>query len=276
MSWFGWFESSGGDEEADRLEVQKTAQLGNRRRPGRPMRAHDASIEGHPTPGYEASPALSRSLKVATAPGRQQAERVFVRVYDLGNTFLTRWPNAVAKGYGAFHSGVEVYGMEWSFGMTADNWSTGVAANLPGHHPDHCFRETLSMGCTSLSKGQVTEIIREMTLEWKGRTYDVLSRNCHHFSDELCRRLGVAPLPDWVNKLAGTTASAAGMIEGVSQSTGKMASDVAWLFTSAAGGVYSLVAPTSAEETLHQRAGLDDFELVRRGSAPAELWRRER
>ena len=50
--WFGWFESSGGDEEADRLEVillilpasfafvhclsmsevQKTAQLGNRRR----------------------------------------------------------------------------------------------------------------------------------------------------------------------------------------------------------------------------------------------------
>ena len=60
----------------------------------------------------------------------------------------------MAKGYGAFHSGVEVYGMEWplpcaaavavwhvevitaghldmrSFGMTVDNWSTGVAANL--------------------------------------------------------------------------------------------------------------------------------------------------
>ena len=67
-----------------------------------------------------------------------------------------------------------------SFGMTSDSWSTGVAANVPraqgdtkndqsvcgfwglqwcsiaksiktqllrpGHHPDHSFRETLSMG----------------------------------------------------------------------------------------------------------------------------------
>ena len=48
--------------------------------------------------------------------------------------------------------------------MTPDSWSTGVAANVlgpwslganggriavderPGHHPDHTFRETLSMG----------------------------------------------------------------------------------------------------------------------------------
>ena len=26
-------------------------------------------------------------------PGHPQAERVFVRIYDLGKTFLTRWPN---------------------------------------------------------------------------------------------------------------------------------------------------------------------------------------
>ncbi|CAJ1342015.1 unnamed protein product, partial [Effrenium voratum] len=243
MSWFGWFDSGVADDEATRI-----AQLGNKRRPGRPTRSSNPSIPSQPRPQYDASPTLARSLQAATVPGRAQAERVFVRVYDLGNTFLTRWPNMVAKEYGAFHSGVEVYGMEWSFGMTPDSWSTGVAANLPGHHPDHRFRETLSMGCTNLSQGQVAEIIKEMTIEWKGRTYDVLTRNCHHFSDELCRKLGVAPLPSWVNQLAGTTASAADVIEGVSASTGKVASDLAWLVGSAAGGVYSLMAPAEVRE----------------------------
>eukprot|EP00435_Cladocopium_sp_Y103_P062476 s2340_g24.t1 len=267
MSWLHWLVEGPQDEEAAYV-----AQLGNKRRPGRPVRTSNPSIPSPPSPQYEASPTLARSLQVATLPGRPQAERVFVRVYDLGKTFLTRWPNMVAKDYGAFHSGVEVYGMEWSFGMTPDSWSTGVAANVPGHHPDHSFRETLSMGFTNLSQGQVAEIIKEMTAEWKGRTYDVLTRNCHHFSDELCRRLGVAPLPPWVNQLAGTTASAAGVIEGVSASTGKMASDMAWLLGSAAGGMYSLVAPGPARveepsETWERRTrtvvDLGDFELVR-------------
>ncbi|CAK9066699.1 unnamed protein product [Durusdinium trenchii] len=264
MSWFRWLVEAQDEEEAS------IAQLGNKRRPGRPVRSCNPSIPTPSPPQYEASPTLARSLKVATLPGRPQAERVFVRVYDLGKTFLTRWPNMLARDYGAFHSGVEVYGMEWSFGMTLDSWSTGVAANVPGHHPDHTFRETLSMGCTNLSQGQVAEVLKDMTAEWKGRTYDVLTRNCHHFSDELCRRLGVAPLPPWVNQLAGGAASAAGVIEGVSASTGKVASDVAWLFTSAAGGVYSLVAPSrdnrSEEPTeTWQRRDLGDFELVRSG-----------
>jgi len=267
MSWFSWLTEEPEDEEAALV-----AQLGNRRKPGRPVRTTDPSIPSARAPEYQASPTLARSLQVATLPGRPQAERVFVRVYDLGKTFLTRWPNMLARDYGAFHSGVEVYGMEWSFGMTPDSWSTGVAANVPGHHPDHSFRETLSMGFTNLSQGQVSEILKEMTAEWKGRTYDVLLRNCHHFSDELCRRLGVAPLPSWVNQLAGTTASAAGAIEGMSASTGKMASDVAWLLGSAAGGVYSLVTPGASRvevptETWQRRTrtvvDLGDFELVR-------------
>eukprot|EP00930_Biecheleria_cincta_P031668 TRINITY_DN21977_c0_g1_i2.p1 TRINITY_DN21977_c0_g1~~TRINITY_DN21977_c0_g1_i2.p1 ORF type:complete len:195 (+),score=26.73 TRINITY_DN21977_c0_g1_i2:152-736(+) len=187
-------------------------------------------------------------------PGRPIAERVFVRIYDLGHTFLTRWPNKVAKGIGAFHSGVEVYGTEWSFGMTADYWSTGIAGSLPGHHPDHAFRETLSMGYTSLSQGQVMEIVKNMTKEWKGRSYDVLTRNCHHFSDELCMRLGCARLPSWVNKLAGAGAVAAETLEGVSASG--MAYGAFGMVASAASGVVGLVysgrpqeLPDELEET---------------------------
>lgn len=150
------------------------------------------------------SAAVARSAQ--EGPERVFRERVLVRVYDLGNTFVTRWHNQVTKSYGAFHTGVEVYGREWSFGMTFDDYSSGVTWNAPGQNVDHAFRETLSMGYTSLSPRQVLQILEEMKVEWKGCTYNVLSRNCHSFSDVFCRRLGVAPLPTWVNDLADTGA----------------------------------------------------------------------
>merc|ERR1740121_2156239 len=63
------------------------------------------------------------------------------------------------------------------------------------------------MGCTRCSLAQVTRMISEMRREWKGCTYDLFSRNCHHFSNELCMRLGVGPLPAWVNDLATSFAA---------------------------------------------------------------------
>lgn len=138
---------------------------------------------------------------------RVYRERVLVRVYDLGKTVITRnFLNHVTKSYGAFHTGVEIYGREWSFGMTFDDWSTGITWNPPAVNPDHSFRETLSMGYTPLSPEQVWQVIEEMKPVWRGCTYNLLTRNCHHFSDTFCRRLGVGGVPDWVNDLAKTGA----------------------------------------------------------------------
>merc|ERR1711920_346983 len=60
------------------------------------------------------------------------------------------------------------------------------------------------MGYAYHTSRQVFQIIEEMKREWRGSSYQLLSRNCHHFSDALCRRLGVAGLPHWVNDLATT------------------------------------------------------------------------
>ena len=43
-------------------------------------------------------------------PRKVYRERVLVRVYDLGQAMLTRVHNQLTKEYGAFHTGVEVYG----------------------------------------------------------------------------------------------------------------------------------------------------------------------
>jgi len=144
---------------------------------------------------------------------RVYRERVLVKVYDLGQTIVTRGYNRMTKSYGAFHTGVEVYGREWSFGMTFDDWSTGVTWNPPGMNPDHKFRETLSMGYTSCSPEEVWQIIEDMKIDWRGCTYNVLTRNCHNFSNTLCVRLGVGSIPSWINDLADTGAATVEFID---------------------------------------------------------------
>ncbi|KAJ6935427.1 hypothetical protein NC652_010441 [Populus alba x Populus x berolinensis] len=41
------------------------------------------------------------------------------------------------------------------------------------------------------------EILRELCREWPGDAYDLLAKNCNHFCDEFCERLGVPKLPDY-------------------------------------------------------------------------------
>jgi len=132
-------------------------------------------------------------------------ERVFLRVYNLGQTFITRWHNSLVKSYGAFHTGVEVYGREYCFGATQDD-SSGVGWLPPGECEQHDFRESLYMGTTDCSKEQVEKIIIQLSIEWPGSSYDMLRRNCHNFSQALCGKLGVSQPPAWVNELASTLA----------------------------------------------------------------------
>lgn len=162
-----------------------------------------------PAGGRRAGEVIAKSGQQPKVPDRDRVyrERVLVRVYHLNKTVVTRALNRNFKSYGAFHTGVEVYGREWSFGMTFDDWSTGITWNPPGENPDHTFCETLSMGYTTLSPTQVWQLIEEMKTEWRGCTYHLLSRNCHHFSDAFCQKLGVNRIPTWLNELAGTGAA---------------------------------------------------------------------
>jgi len=155
---------------------------------------------------------MSTATPWAMQPHGRRQERVLVHVYDLGDTFLTRglW-NSVLKSYGAFHTGVEVYGREWLFGVSTGDENdfsdpTGVSWHSPKENRDHSYRETLSMGFTSKSPEEVLQIIEELKLKWRSSTYNILTRNCHDFSEDLCQRLGVGSLPEWVNSLAPTGA----------------------------------------------------------------------
>lgn len=76
--------------------------------------------------------------------GRKRApEPVFLNVYDLspGNDYL--YP----VGLGAFHSGVEVYGTEYSFGSGG-----GIFPGTPREAAGAKFRESIRLGEISISE----------------------------------------------------------------------------------------------------------------------------
>jgi hypothetical protein len=66
----------------------------------------------------------------------------------------------------------------------------------------YTYREKIVLGKTDCTIFMVNQILRELSREWPGHTYDLLSKNCNHFCDVLCDRLGVPKIPGWVNRFA--------------------------------------------------------------------------
>ncbi|CAN1264521.1 DeSI-like protein At4g17486 [Linum perenne] len=103
---------------------------------------------------------------------------------------------------GIFHSAIQVvFGEdEWSFGFCENG--TGVFSCPSGKNPMYTYRESIVLGKTNFSRMKVNQILRELSWEWPGSSYDLLAKNCNHFCDQLCEKLGVQKLPGWVNRFA--------------------------------------------------------------------------
>merc|ERR1719188_1538571 len=55
---------------------------------------------------------------------------------------------------------------------------------------------------TNASHAELRKLIKVLEKEWPAHHYDIVSKNCCHFSNELCQRLRVGQIPEWVNRLA--------------------------------------------------------------------------
>ncbi|KAL7003474.1 hypothetical protein U1Q18_004629 [Sarracenia purpurea var. burkii] len=136
---------------------------------------------------------------------------VILHIYDVTSSDSDKTNNTIVQinkifkdriGFGGiFHSAVQVYGdEEWSFGYCEQG--TGVFSCLPARNPMYTYRECIVLGKTNFCIFKVNQILRELSREWPGYLYDLLSKNCNHFCDEFCERLGVPKLPGWVNRFA--------------------------------------------------------------------------
>lgn len=124
---------------------------------------------------------------------------VFLNVYDITpvNDY-TYW-----LGLGAYHSGIEVHEVEYAYGAHEYS-STGIFEG----EPKQCegegfrFRKAILIGWTELGPQEVRKVMEELAVEYKGNAYNLITKNCNHFSNDACIRLTNNPIPSWVNRLA--------------------------------------------------------------------------
>lgn len=132
---------------------------------------------------------------------------VTVHVYDVTNS-SSETANSIIQGVnrvfkdtmslgGVFHCGIEVNMEEWSFGYCEHG--TGVYSCKPKSNSMYSFRESIPVGVTSISPYRIRQLIATLQLEWPGTSYDLLARNCNHFSTAFVEALGCGPFPTWVN-----------------------------------------------------------------------------
>jgi len=153
-------------------------------------------------------------------PSATSRQDLFLNVYDVSqeervqklNKVLAH-KNSPLKFGGVFHVGVEIDGLEWSYGCSTVETVPGVSCTLPRQHPQHHFRQTIGGRRTQLSPEDVADIISQMIEEYPGDDYDLLRRNCCHWADDFCQRLGVSRIPGWVHRLARVGARLDGALQ---------------------------------------------------------------
>ncbi|KAI3445291.1 hypothetical protein Pfo_001956 [Paulownia fortunei] len=122
---------------------------------------------------------------------------LYLNIYDLTpiNNYLYWF------GCGIYHSGIEAHGLEYGFG--AHEYPTsGVFEVEPRSCPGFIFRRTIILGSTVMSRSEFRSFMEHLSNKYHGDTYNLISKNCNHFTDEVCLRLTGKPIPGWVNRLA--------------------------------------------------------------------------
>jgi len=147
---------------------------------------------------------------------------VLLHIYDVSHEDNVHKLNKVLahkrspfKFGGVFHAGVEVNGLEWSFGMSMAESVPGISCSVPREHSEHRYRQTVKLRSTRLSAEEVAELLSQLIEEYPGDDYDLLRRNCCHFADDFAKRLGAGRIPGWVHRLARVGAFVDGALQRV-------------------------------------------------------------
>lgn len=94
-----------------------------------------------------------------------------------------------------------VHGVEYAFGAH-EYPSTGIFEVEPKKCPGFTFRKSILVGKTDKCARDVRVYMEKLAEEYRGNKYNLISRNCNHFCNEVCVKLTQKPIPRWVNRLA--------------------------------------------------------------------------
>uniref|UniRef100_A0A914DYD5 PPPDE domain-containing protein n=1 Tax=Acrobeloides nanus TaxID=290746 RepID=A0A914DYD5_9BILA len=131
---------------------------------------------------------------------------VRLNVYDM------YWINDYAStlGFGVYHSGIEVYGVEYAYGGHPFSFS-GIFENRPQDAEElgenFKFRESILIGETDFSASEVRKMVDLLGQDYRGDRYHLITKNCNHFTTSLAKTLTGQDIPGWINRLATVSGS---------------------------------------------------------------------
>jgi deubiquitinase DESI2 len=98
---------------------------------------------------------------------------------------------------------VVINGKEYAYGGHDRSGVTGVYWTKPkSEPPGGTFKTELLHGFTYASQPEIDAILKDTSEEFLGTSYNLLTKNCNHFTSHLCRRLTGRPGPGWLNRAA--------------------------------------------------------------------------
>nr|GMD45712.1 deSI-like protein At4g17486 [Ipomoea batatas] len=95
----------------------------------------------------------------------------------------------------------ELHGVEYGFGAH-EHSTTGIFEVKPKQCPGFTFRKSILIGRTDLGPKEVRAFMEKLAEEYSGNSYNLITKNCNHFCNDVCSRLTGKPIPRWVNRLA--------------------------------------------------------------------------
>ncbi|KAL7627879.1 hypothetical protein AAE478_002074 [Parahypoxylon ruwenzoriense] len=127
---------------------------------------------------------------------------IVINVYDLlppGRLSSVLW----TVGASLLHSGVVINGKEYAYGGHDQRGVTGVYWTRPKTEPPGgTFKIEILHGFTFATQAEIDSIIRHASEEFDGSAYNLLTKNCNHFTSYLCQKLTGRPGPGWLNRAA--------------------------------------------------------------------------
>lgn len=94
-----------------------------------------------------------------------------------------------------------VHGVEYAFGAH-EHPTTGIFEVEPKHCPGFTFRKSILIARSDLGPKEVRALMEKLAEEYPGNAYNLISKNCNHFCNDVCLRLTGKQIPRWVNRLA--------------------------------------------------------------------------
>eukprot|EP00455_Lapot_gusevi_P031316 TRINITY_DN3389_c0_g3_i1.p1 TRINITY_DN3389_c0_g3~~TRINITY_DN3389_c0_g3_i1.p1 ORF type:complete len:227 (-),score=48.54 TRINITY_DN3389_c0_g3_i1:237-917(-) len=118
---------------------------------------------------------------------RPRGACVFLNVYDLFISNLS----TEKYGIGVFHTGVEVYGQEFSFVGGPDDMCSIVCTRPrdTSWMQNGRYKESLYVGRTQMTRKEVQLLRFDLAKKRPCSSYDILLNNCNHFSELFTRAL---------------------------------------------------------------------------------------